>query len=59
MNNVNTPAPKVKLYGLVRVDGKPIVQNPLTVPDQVWDGLSQEDKDYINSQVDDSLKRLN
>jgi hypothetical protein len=59
MSNTNVPAPKPVLYGIARLNGKPLkIEEPQTIPNHVWDNLSQEDKDCINEQVDDSLKRL-
>ena len=37
-------------YGLVRNrDGMPKVDNPQSVPDEIWQGFSKKEKDFANA----------
>lgn len=46
-------------YGLViNKDGMPKISNPKAVPDEVWQSLTQQQKDFANANVSANLKRL-
>ena len=50
---------KIKGYALI-IDkyGRPRIDDPLNVPDIVWNNLSQEHKNHVNSQVQEHLRRF-
>ena len=39
---------KIKGYGLVRIDGKPVFDNVDNIPGPIWDMLTDEEKEVIN-----------
>ncbi len=52
---------KAKISAYVMVydkDGMPRIDNPLSVPDTVWDKLPKEHKDWANAQCKPEFKRL-
>lgn len=58
MNNMQAKRAKVKGYGLViDKDGMPRILNPLTVPDDVWNGLTEVQKKFANNRVGVELQR--
>jgi len=56
---MNTSRGKVDLYAVVYCQhtGMPKIDNPLSVPDVVWHGLSQREKDHVNNSVLEHLRR--
>ena len=51
---------KVKGYGIVmKQNGMPRIDNPRDVPQEAWDTLTLEQKNYDNAQVQQDLQRVN
>lgn len=53
-------AKKARLTGygfIMKASGMPRIDNPLEVPQQAWDTLTLEQKNYANAQVSEELKR--
>lgn len=49
---------KLKGYGMViKANGMPRIDRPLDVPQEAWDTLTLEQKNYANDQVVDELRR--
>lgn len=52
-------AAKVKGYIMIfNKDNMPRIDDPTTVPDQAWQLLTQEQKDYANAQVMEHKRRF-
>lgn len=50
---------KMKGYALIiDKDGMPRIQNPLSVPDDVWNGLTEKQQTFANNRVSDEFKRI-
>ncbi len=50
---------KVTGYGLIiDKNGMPLIKEPLTVPDEVWNGLTDEQRNFANNRVENNLKRI-
>jgi len=51
---------KVRGYAMIYdCNGMPRIDNPLKVPDEVWNKLPQEHKDWANTQCKPAFKRIN
>ena len=52
------PKARIKGYAFViKSNGMPRIENPILVPQDAWDELTTEQKQYANDQVSDDLKR--
>ncbi|MBL4904298.1 MAG: hypothetical protein JKY62_16870 [Desulfocapsa sp.] len=51
---------KVKGYGIVMMaNNMPRIDNPRDVPQEAWDTLTLEQKNYANAQVQTDFRRVN
>lgn len=60
MSNAKATDAKVTGYALIiNKDGMPCIAEPLSVPDEVWNSLTESQKMYANDKVTNNLKRFN
>lgn len=60
MHKMKATKAKVSGYALIiDKDGMPCIQNPSSVPFEVWNGLTDEQKEHANSKVPTRFKNFN
>ena len=60
MNKMKATKAKLSGYGLIiDKNGMPCIQNPLSVPDDVWNCLTDEQRQHANSDIAEEFKRIN
>ena len=57
-NSMQAKKGKITGYGLVMANGMPYIDEPMTVPAEVWNSLTQEQQDFANARVSLHLRRI-